>query len=96
MNLKGVFIGNGFTSYENDAERSMVDFGYGRGLIGEVLMKEFERNCPHLDFLYRNQPDVPESVSSKYFIDCVCIFIQNRRYCRSNFPYLCYNWIFNL
>ena len=60
VNLKGLFIGNGYTSYEGDMENAMVHMGYGHGLISEELMREFERNCPHLDFLYRNKPDVPE------------------------------------
>ena len=42
----------------------MVHIGYGHGLISEELMGEFERNCPHLDFLYRNKPDVPEEIST--------------------------------
>lgn len=63
FNIKGVFIGNGLTSFESDVERSMVHYGYGHGLISQELMDEFERNCPHLDFLYTGKPDVAD-------IDC--------------------------
>lgn len=57
VNLKGLFIGNGITTFESDNERCMVQFGYGRGLIGEELMRAFEDNCPHLDFQYRGKED---------------------------------------
>lgn len=67
VNLKGVFIGNGVTSFESDGERAMVHTGYGHALIGEDLMKEFEGNCPHLDFNYRGNPDVPEENPSNDF-----------------------------
>ena len=67
VNLKGVFIGNGVTSFESDGERAMVHTGYGHALIGEDLMREFEGNCPHLDFNYRGNPDVPEENPSNDF-----------------------------
>ena len=45
----------------------MVHTGYGHALIGEDLMREFEGNCPHLDFNYRGNPDVPEENPSNDF-----------------------------
>ena len=68
-NLKGSFIGNGLTSFEVDEERAMVHFGYGHGIVGYELMKEYERNCPHLDFYFHKSKEEniinPQKVSHR-------------------------------
>lgn len=69
-NLKGVFIGNGLTSFDFDEERAMIHFGYGHGIVGYELMQEYERNCPHIDFYlhsYENITNIinPQKVSKR-------------------------------
>ena len=48
VNLKGVLIGNGLTDFETDNERSMVEFGFWRGMISLETFRAFEEHCLHL------------------------------------------------
>ena len=48
VNLKGVLIGNGLTYFDTDNERSMVEFGFARGMISLETFKAFEEYCLHL------------------------------------------------
>lgn len=57
VNLKGILIGNGLTSYLTDAEESMIDFSFWHGIVPIELYRRFEDNCPHLP---------PESNSAKH------------------------------
>ena len=63
LNLKGIFIGNAFTSSKYDGERSLVDFCYSHGIIDSYLMKEFKRNCPNED--YDNGVHDPRNVTKR-------------------------------
>ncbi len=51
IQLNGVLIGNGLTTFETDVEKSMVDFGYYHGIISYRTYKDYQKYCPHLEDL---------------------------------------------
>ena len=47
INVKGIIIGNGVTDFKTDLDKSMVEFGFYRGIISLETYNAFKRNCLH-------------------------------------------------
>ena len=58
INLKGILIGNALTDPLVDYDRSLVEFGFWRGLISVETYDKFQRLCPHLPDELRPDTDL--------------------------------------
>jgi len=58
VNLKGILIGNALTDPDVDYDRSLVEFGFWRGLISVETYDKYQRNCPHLPDELRPDTDL--------------------------------------
>lgn len=58
VNLKGILIGNALTDPLVDYDRSLVEFGFWRGLISIETYDKFQRLCPHLPDELRPDTDL--------------------------------------
>ena len=48
LNLKGILIGNALTDLQVDYDRSVVEFGFWRGLISIETYDKYQNHCPHM------------------------------------------------
>ena len=58
VNLKGILIGNALTDPQVDYDRSLVEFGFWRGLISIETYDKYQRHCPHLPDELRPDTDL--------------------------------------
>ena len=58
VNLQGILIGNALTDPLVDYDRSLVEFGFWRGLISIETYDKFQRLCPHLPDELRPDTDL--------------------------------------
>jgi serine carboxypeptidase-like clade 2 len=58
INLKGILIGNALTDPQVDYDRSLVEFGFWRGLISIETYDKYQRHCPHLPDELRPDTDL--------------------------------------
>ena len=58
VNLQGILIGNALTDPLVDYDRSLVEFGFWRGLISIETYDRFQRLCPHLPDELRPDTDI--------------------------------------
>ena len=48
LNLQGILIGNALTDPQVDYDRSLVEFGFWRGLISLETYNKYQKHCPHM------------------------------------------------
>ena len=58
VNLKGIMIGNALTDPLVDYDRSLVEFGFWRGIISIETYDKFQKLCPHLPDELRPDTDL--------------------------------------
>ena len=58
VNLQGILIGNALTDPLVDYDRSLVEFGFWRGLISIETYDKFQKLCPHLPDELRPDTDL--------------------------------------